>query len=38
MLPVILRDVQPVALVYNTVGLNDCPPAAWAAMDVESIK
>jgi len=25
-------------LMYNTTGLNDCPAAAWSALDVEKIK
>ena len=24
--------------VYNTLGLNDCPPAQWAAIDAAKIK
>jgi hypothetical protein len=24
--------------IYNTTGLNDCPPELWNALDVEKIK
>lgn len=28
-IPVVRRGTRLVATVYNTLGLNDCPPAAW---------
>jgi pimeloyl-ACP methyl ester carboxylesterase len=37
-LPVVLTKGKLIASVYNTLGLNDCPDAAWKAMDVTAIK
>lgn len=37
-LPIVMRDGKLVASVYNTLGHNDCPPDAWAAMDTAAIK
>jgi hypothetical protein len=28
-IPVVRKGLRPVGTVYNTLGLNDCPPALW---------
>jgi hypothetical protein len=33
-----VTDARLNAEVWNTYGLNDCPPDAWAALDAEAIK
>ena len=32
------RLIRPTAAIYNTVTLNDCPAAAWDALDAEAVK
>jgi hypothetical protein len=32
------RVIDLKASVYNTLGLNDCPPAIWQAIDIDALK
>lgn len=37
-IPTYRRGINLRTEVYNTLGLNDCPAEAWAALDAESLK
>jgi hypothetical protein len=38
LIPVVRRGVRLVATVYNTLGLNDCPPAIWDKITEAAMK
>lgn len=35
---VVTGRLEPVASVYNTLGLDDCPPDVWKAIDLDKVK
>jgi hypothetical protein len=37
-IPVVRDGIHLVATVYNTLGLNDCPPAAWNGLTEDALK
>jgi hypothetical protein len=38
LIPVVREGLRLTATVYNTLGLNDCPPAVWDAITEEAMK
>jgi hypothetical protein len=38
LIPVVREGLHLTATVYNTLGLNDCPPAVWDAITEEAMK
>jgi hypothetical protein len=38
LIPVVREGLRLVATVYNTLGLNDCPPAVWDAITEAAMK